>query len=122
MSEEVLEDFHVDLVPLVSIPTITDLKMSACKRILIFGATGLIGRHIVRQILTRKGDFEHIAIFTSPDTVESKREEIRQLEAEGIEILVGSLMNEADVRKAYEGEHGLHFCHRDRKSEIDNEK
>lgn len=78
--------------------------MSACKRILIFGATGLIGRHIVQQILIRKGDFDRIAIFTSPDTVESKVKEIKQLEAEGAEILVGSLMNEADVRKAYQGE------------------
>jgi len=37
--------------------------------ILIFGATGTIGVHIVKAILDNKASFGKIAIFTSSNTV-----------------------------------------------------
>lgn len=78
--------------------------MSECKKLLIFGATGLVGRHIVQQILTGKDAFDRIAIFTSPDTVNSKSEEIESLKNQGVEVIVGQITDENDVRKAFQGE------------------
>ncbi|KAI1625181.1 isoflavone reductase [Exophiala viscosa] len=77
--------------------------MSDCKNVLIFGATGLVGRHIIQQILKGKNAFDRIAIFTSSDTVNSKSEEIAILKDQGVEVLVGNITDENDVKKAYQG-------------------
>ncbi|KAK4935002.1 hypothetical protein LTR10_023870 [Elasticomyces elasticus] len=77
--------------------------MSKCKKLLIFGATGLVGRHIVQQIIKGKDAFDRIAIFTSPRTVSSKSGDIADLKNSGIEILVGNITDEDDVKKAYQG-------------------
>ncbi|OAL23074.1 hypothetical protein AYO20_11065 [Fonsecaea nubica] len=76
--------------------------MPTCKRVLIFGATGLIGSRITREIVRNKHKFEKIAIFTSPGSYESKADELKSLEKEGVEIFVGDLNNSADVAKAYQ--------------------
>ncbi|OAG44862.1 hypothetical protein AYO21_00824 [Fonsecaea monophora] len=76
--------------------------MPTCKRVLIFGATGLIGSRITREIVRNKDKFEKIAIFTSPGSYESKADELKSLEKEGVEIIVGDLNNSADVVKAYQ--------------------
>jgi len=84
--------------------------MSECKKLLIFGATGLVGSHIIQQILKGKDGFDRIAIFTSSDTVKSKSEEIAILKDQGVEVLVGKITDEDDVKKAYQGESHESVC------------
>ena len=71
--------------------------------ILIFGATGLIGKFIIEQIIAAKEQFGRIAIFTSPSTVKNKKDEVEKLKGEGVEIIVGDVGKESNVRNAYEG-------------------
>lgn len=71
--------------------------------VLIFGATGLIGSHITRSIIGSKDAFQRVAIFTSPDTVNRKAEVLKPLVQDGIEIILGDIEKEEDVRKAYIG-------------------
>lgn len=74
-----------------------------CKNLLIFGATGLIGSHIIRAILSHKADFGRIAVFTSQNTVKNKKEIVQQLQKDDVEILVGDLTNSDDISRAYHG-------------------
>ncbi|OQV10477.1 hypothetical protein CLAIMM_14468 [Cladophialophora immunda] len=74
----------------------------ACKKLLIFGATGLIGSRITREIVRNKSKFERIAVFTSQGTSESKASELQGLEKEGVDIIVGDITKSDDVVKAYQ--------------------
>lgn len=78
-------------------------KPLACRKLLIFGATGLIGSRISREIVRNKFKFERIAVFTSPGTIESKPHEIEGLKKEGVEIIVGDVTKTDDVVRAYKG-------------------
>ncbi|KAF2444242.1 NAD(P)-binding protein [Karstenula rhodostoma CBS 690.94] len=73
------------------------------KKTLVFGATGVIGKYIISGLIDDKASFEKIGIFTSPATVENKKDEIAALKEQGVEILVGNVEYEADVVKAYDG-------------------
>lgn len=73
------------------------------KKILIFGATGVIGKYITQALIDRRSDFERIGIFTSQSTAENKKEEIERLKSNGVEVLVGDAKSEEDVSKAYDG-------------------
>ncbi|CAG8976121.1 hypothetical protein HYALB_00002401 [Hymenoscyphus albidus] len=73
------------------------------ENILIFGATGYIGWYITDQIVKAKTSFGRIAIFTSPGTVEKKPDLISQLQENGVEVIVGSAGEEADVVNALDG-------------------
>ncbi|PVI06883.1 NAD(P)-binding protein [Periconia macrospinosa] len=73
------------------------------KKILIFGATGVIGKYITQALIDNKSKFEKIGIFTSQSTVDNKKEEIERLKSEGLDVIVGDIRNEGDVVKAYEG-------------------
>lgn len=42
-------------------------------------------------------------VFTSPNTVENKKEKIDALKAQGVEIIVGNIDNEEELLKAYDG-------------------
>ncbi|EXJ84779.1 hypothetical protein A1O3_05451 [Capronia epimyces CBS 606.96] len=77
----------------------------ACKKLLIFGATGLVGSRITREIVRNKSQFERIAIFTSRTTVESatKSEQIASLQKEGVGVIVGDVTSAGDVARAYSG-------------------
>ena len=75
--------------------------MAAASRVLIFGATGVIGHFITSEIVDAKSDFQRIAIFTSPATVESKAAEIQNLRDDGVEIIIGDVNNDEDVANAY---------------------
>lgn len=77
-------------------------KPAACKNLLIFGATGLIGTHITRAIVQNKSQFDRIAVFTSPSTVESKADAIEALKNEGVDVIVGDVTKSEDVVKAYQ--------------------
>lgn len=71
--------------------------------ILIIGATGAIGKPITAQVVAAKSSFGRLAILTSQHTIANKGEEIESLKNHGVEIFVGDLGSEEDVKKAYEG-------------------
>lgn len=77
--------------------------VASTHNICIIGATGLVGTHITNAILQSKDSFGRIVIFTSPDTVRSKADEIEQLIRRGAEVVTGSIESDADINKAYEG-------------------
>ena len=72
-----------------------------CKKLLVFGATGLVGSRITSAIIQNKAKFDRIAIFTSPGTIEAKANEIEGLKKEGVDVIVGDIMNAVDVTNAY---------------------
>ena len=72
-------------------------------KVLIIGATGTIGKPITQQIIAASSSFERIAILTSNNTLNSKKDELKALTARGVDTLVGDLGIEAEVKKAYEG-------------------
>ena len=85
--------------------TVIQLIMSSleCKKLLIFGATGLIGSRIIRAVIQNKAKFDRVAIFTSPGTVEAKADEIEGLKKEGVDVIVGDVTKASDVTNAYKG-------------------
>jgi nucleoside-diphosphate-sugar epimerase len=72
-------------------------------KILIIGATGTIGKPITHQIIAASSSFERIAILTSTNTLNNKKDELKALTAQGVDALVGDLGIEVEVKKAYEG-------------------
>ncbi|TVY82112.1 Isoflavone reductase-like protein [Lachnellula suecica] len=73
------------------------------ENLLVFGATGYIGTHIINKIIKNKESFGRIAIFTSPGTVENKPRVIAGFKANGVEIVVGDSTNADDIVRALEG-------------------
>ncbi|KAF2714067.1 NAD(P)-binding protein [Pleomassaria siparia CBS 279.74] len=73
------------------------------KMILLFGGTGLIGRYILASLVSANPPFEKIAIFTSPDTAENKSADIAKLKEKGVQVVIGHVNSEEDVKKAFEG-------------------
>jgi hypothetical protein len=71
--------------------------------ILIFGATGSIGKYITNHIVDAQPPFSHVAIFTAEDTLTRKADYINELKSKGVTIITGDITNEQDVTKAYEG-------------------
>ncbi|KZM22536.1 uncharacterized protein EKO05_0009527 [Ascochyta rabiei] len=72
------------------------------KKVLIFGATGVIGHFIIREIVNAGSSFDKIGLFTSPETVKNKPDEISGWKEKGVEINVGDVNSEEDVKKVYE--------------------
>ncbi|KAL1893999.1 hypothetical protein Sste5346_006141 [Sporothrix stenoceras] len=75
-------------------------------RLLIFGATGAIGKYITEAILAAKPTFSHVSIFTSNNTVQTKPELLARWKAAGVplSVLVGDITNAEDVANAYKVE------------------
>ncbi|PTD04326.1 hypothetical protein FCULG_00001365 [Fusarium culmorum] len=73
------------------------------KSILIFGATGTIGRYITNAIANAQPAFDQVTIFTSEDTVVRKHDFIEELKSKNVKIITGDINNEEDVKKAYKG-------------------
>lgn len=73
------------------------------KSILIFGATGTIGRYITKAIANAQPAFDHVTIFTSEETVSKKQNFIQELKSKAVNIITGDVNNEEDVKKAYQG-------------------
>ncbi|KAI9737955.1 MAG: hypothetical protein M1834_009325 [Cirrosporium novae-zelandiae] len=77
---------------------------SPVQNILILGATGKIGSYITTALLNATPPpFKRIAIFTSQDTAERKKEVIEGFKGKGAEILVGDLGDLESVGAAYRG-------------------
>ena len=74
------------------------------ENILLFGATGLIGKFILESILNNRSHFSRIAVFTSPSTLDKKKDTIESIKGNGVEVIVGDVRNEKDVLNAYNGE------------------
>ncbi|RAL16770.1 aromatic alcohol reductase [Aspergillus homomorphus CBS 101889] len=75
--------------------------MSDKFNILIFGATGNIGSYITQALLDARPHFGRFAIFTSPNSLQTKTEVLDKLRRQGVDILVGDIANADEVRKAY---------------------
>lgn len=73
------------------------------KNILVFGATGVIGRHIVHALLENKSSFGKIAAFTSPQSVKDKAELFAKARNRGVEIITGDLTDENQIAEVYKG-------------------
>jgi nucleoside-diphosphate-sugar epimerase len=73
------------------------------KKILVFGATGVVGKVLVNSLLNAGNIFDRIGVFTSADTTASKAETLNNLEARGAEIIIGDLYKDTDVLEAYKG-------------------
>jgi FlaA1/EpsC-like NDP-sugar epimerase len=76
---------------------------SVPKKVLVFGATGLIGHHIIREIYDARSSFEKIGFFTSESTAKNKSDELNEWKEKGVDVIVGDVNSEDDVAKAYEG-------------------
>ncbi|CAK7226397.1 hypothetical protein SBRCBS47491_006218 [Sporothrix bragantina] len=75
-------------------------------RLLIFGATGAIGKYITEAILAAKPAFQQVTIFTSANTVSTKQDLLARWKAAGVplSVVVGDVTSEDDVKRAYETE------------------
>jgi uncharacterized protein YbjT (DUF2867 family) len=72
-------------------------------KILVFGATGLIGHHIIHEIYNARSSFEKVGFFTSESTAKNKPDELDDWRKKGVEVIVGDVNSEEDVAKAYKG-------------------
>jgi uncharacterized protein YbjT (DUF2867 family) len=73
------------------------------RNILVFGATGTIGRYIVEALIENKNSFEKIAVFTSPQSATEKLQLFTKLKDQGIEIIIGDLTDEKGIANVYNG-------------------
>ena len=92
-------------------------KDTTPKRILVFGATGLIGQHIIQQIYNARDSFDKIGFFTSASTAKSKADELEEWRKRGVDVIVGNIDSEEDVVKAYESTSPSCTMHRTRKND-----
>lgn len=76
--------------------------------LLLFGATGQIGSFILDAIISTRGKFGRVAIFTSARTAETKTAYLDRLKHRNVEVIVGELENESSVKAAYEGTYAFH--------------
>lgn len=79
------------------------MAASIPKKVLVFGATGLIGQYIIQEIYNARSSFEKIGFFTSEATAKNKSDEVNGWKEKGVEVIVGDVNSEDDVAKAYEG-------------------
>lgn len=74
------------------------------RNILLIGATGLIGTHITRSIVSARADFERVVILTShPAAGSAKEAALSDLKSKNVEVIYGDITNEKDVAAAYQG-------------------
>jgi uncharacterized protein YbjT (DUF2867 family) len=76
------------------------------RKILVLGATGVIGKVLLNALLNAKNSFDRIGILTSAETLANKPELIASFKARGADILTGDLYQDEDVLEAYKGKPG----------------
>ena len=72
--------------------------------VLLFGATGVIGRYLIFELVAARNSFRRLGVFTSAGTAEKKAKEIDKLKSQGVEVKIGDIEKEDDVLRGYEGE------------------
>ena len=73
--------------------------------ILIFGATGFIGTFITEKIIAAQPAFNHITVFTSTNTVNTKSDLLEKWKTAGnVTVITGDVDSEADVSAAYKNQ------------------
>ncbi|CAK7207311.1 hypothetical protein SEUCBS139899_010121 [Sporothrix eucalyptigena] len=75
--------------------------MATSKKILLLGATGVIGKVLLNSLLNAREQFDAIGIFTSPATAESKKELLDSFVARGAVVHTGDLYNDDNVLSVY---------------------
>lgn len=78
--------------------------------ILLFGSTGQIGSFILDAIVSERGKFGRVAIFTSARTAETKTFYLAKLKQQNVEVIVGELEDERSIKAAYDGIHLPFHC------------
>lgn len=73
------------------------------KNVLLIGATGLIGTHILEALIQSKDSFNRVAIYTSPATEQKKPTVLDGIRKRGVEVIVGEVGDEKKVEEAYQG-------------------
>ncbi|CAO2656184.1 Nn.00g049870.m01.CDS01 [Neocucurbitaria sp. VM-36] len=73
------------------------------RNILVFGATGVIGKYIIQELFNARSSFGKIGFFTSKNTVKTKADDVNRWKEKGVEVIVGDVNAEDDVKNAYEG-------------------
>lgn len=73
------------------------------KKVLVFGATGVIGQHIIQQLYDAQSSFPKIGIFTSSTSARTKSQELNDWKAKDVEVIIGDINSEKDIMEAYEG-------------------
>lgn len=73
------------------------------ENVLIFGATGVIGRYITDAIVNAQPPFKRIGIYTSADTVEKKAAEIQSLKDKGVEVIAGDFKDDYKILGTFKG-------------------
>ncbi|CAK7274125.1 hypothetical protein SEPCBS57363_006000 [Sporothrix epigloea] len=75
-------------------------------RLLVFGATGAIGKYIMEAILAARPAFQHVTIFTSANTAVTKKDLLTRWKTGGVpmSVFVGDVNSEEDVKRAYQSE------------------
>lgn len=81
----------------------TTASVFKSKNILFFGATGTIGKPILKVIVENKSLFGRLVIFTSPGGSDAKKSLLEGWKASGLEIIEGDIKSEEQVLAAYEG-------------------
>lgn len=71
--------------------------------ILVFGATGNVGTHIMDALLSPGPGFQKLSIFTSANTVASKSDLVNGWKSSGVSVIVGDITNLTDIDTAYHG-------------------
>jgi hypothetical protein len=71
--------------------------------ILVLGATGNVGKHIMNGLMSASTTFPNISIFTSKSTAASKSDLINGWTSAGISVIVGDIANPTDIETAYHG-------------------
>ncbi|QDS75962.1 hypothetical protein FKW77_003701 [Venturia effusa] len=75
--------------------------VASSTNILVFGATGLIGKYITEALINEKSSFDNLGIFTSQSTLDSKASYIEFLRSNGVKIHAGDVSSSQDVLEAY---------------------
>ncbi|KAL7931541.1 NAD(P)-binding protein [Trichoderma chlorosporum] len=69
--------------------------------ILVFGATGNVGKAIMGALVNANPSFPRLSIFTSKETATSKADLINGWKSSGVSAILGDVTNSQDIETAY---------------------